>query len=260
MNAAELQPFAQRLDEARLSATPIEGLTLAHPELTLEDAYTIMEQGIALRLGRGETRVGLKMGFTSEAKRQQMGLASPILGELTDRMRVPAGGVFRVQGSIHPRIEPEIAFITARELRGAVTREEALAACEGVTLALEIIDSRYRDFKLFSLQNVVADNSSSSHFVLGEKRMDPSSLALDSLEMVFAINGVERHRALSSAISGHPATSVVQLCALLEKRGRSLPAGSIVLAGGATAAEALHAGDEVRLTVTGLGELTVRAS
>lgn len=257
MSTTNPQELARLLDQARLDAQSIPPLTRTRPELSLPDAYSIQAEGIRLRTARGEKVVGLKMGLTSEAKRKQMNLDSPVYGVLTDRMQVPAGGVFRLQGFIHPKIEPEIAFRTSRELRGRISREEALEGCASVFAAMEILDSRYLDFKYFSLPDVVADNSSSSMFVLGTTERSPRELELGRLEMVMEVNGARVQSALSSAISGDPVLSVVQLCELLDARGEVLPAGSIVLAGAATAAHMLQPGDEVRLTVEGLGSVSV---
>lgn len=198
------------------------------------------------------------MGLTSEAKRRQMNLDSPVYGVLTDYMRIPEGGVVRLGQGIHPKIEPEIAFRTSRELKGRITREEALDACASVFAAMEVLDSRYIDFKYFSLPDVVADNSSSSLFVLGTAEHPPRAFDLTRLEMVMEVNGERAQAARSDAISGDPVLSVVQLCELLAQRGESLPAGSVVLAGAATVAHMLKPGDRVKLTVEGLG--TVEAS
>jgi 2-oxo-3-hexenedioate decarboxylase len=257
MTALEIEELARSLDEARLGARARPPLTREHPGLTLPQAYALQAEGVRLRTSRGERVVGLKMGLTSEAKRRQMNLDSPVYGVLTDAMRVPAGGTLRLAGTIHPKIEPEVAFRTARELRGRVTREQALEACESVFAALEVLDSRYLDFKYFSLPDVVADNSSSSLFVLGTTERPPRELELARLEMVMEVNGERVQSARSDAISGDPLLSVVQLCELLEERGEALPAGSIVLAGAATAAHVLRPGDHIRLSVEGLGEVEV---
>jgi 2-oxo-3-hexenedioate decarboxylase len=251
------QELARVLDVARLEAREIPPLTQTHGELPMRDAYSVQTEGIRLRMARGEKVVGLKMGFTSEAKRRQMNLDSPVYGVLTDRMQIPAGGVFRMQGSIHPKIEPEIAFRTSKELRGRITREQALDACPIAMAAMEILDSRYVGFKYFSLPDVVADNSSSSMFVLSPNERPSRELDLLRLQMTMEVNGEQVGSALSNAISGDPLLSVVQLCALLDERGESIPAGSIVLSGAATAAHMMKPGDQVRLTVEGLGSLSV---
>ena len=131
-STADVMTLAQTLDAARRERREIPPLTHAHPHLSVPDGYAVQAEGIRLRESQGERRVGLKMGFTSEAKRQQMNLGSPIFGVLTDRMFVPSGGVVHVGAGIHPRIEPEIAFRTSRELKGSVTRDEVLDACSAV--------------------------------------------------------------------------------------------------------------------------------
>jgi len=254
-----VQSLARLLHDARLSREERARLTEAHPTLTLEDAYRVMRAGVTLRLHSGEKRIGFKMGLTSKAKREQMNLAAPCYGTLTDRMRLSDGDVFEVARAIHPKIEPEIAFRTSSELRGRVTREEALAACDGVCAAMEILDSRYVGFKYFSLPDVVADNASSSHFVLARDFRSPSGLALEALPMRLKVDGEVKQQALSEAISGDPVISLVQLVELLHTHGEALPAGSIVLAGAATVAETLLPGMRVSTEVDGLGEVSLRA-
>jgi 2-oxo-3-hexenedioate decarboxylase len=254
--ALDVEAYARRLDEARLGRREVERLTLEVPDLTLEQAYRIMDAGIALRRARGERLVGLKMGLTSEAKRQQMGLGAPIYGVLTDVMRVR--GTFRMTGSLHPKIEPEIAFHFAGGLRGRLGRAEVLAACTGVCAGLEILDSRYRDFKYFSLPDVVADNASSSHFALADAWTPAAGVPLAEVELAMSVDGTVKQRAKGSAISGDPVLSVVQLCELLDARGLSLPPDSVVLAGAATVAEPLQSGQTVELRVGNLPAVSLR--
>jgi len=258
MDSMEIERLAQRLQSARLEAREVDRLTADVPALSLDDAYAVQEAGIRLRQGDGERLVGLKMGLTSEAKRKQMSLDSPVYGVLTDRMQL-TDGTLSLKGSIHPKIEPEVAFKIDRELRGNITLEQAAEACSGVAPAMEILDSRYRGFKYFSLPDVVADNSSSFLFVVAGTWRPLAGLALDRLQMTMSVNGEPKQTAESSAISGHPLVSIVQLCELLARRDRTLPAGSIVMAGAATVAEVLHAGDRIELVVDGLGSVSVTA-
>lgn len=258
-STADVMTLAQTLDAARRERREIPPLTHAHPNLSVPDGYAVQAEGIRLREAQGERRVGLKMGFTSEAKRQQMNLGSPIFGVLTDRMLVPAGGVVHVNAGIHPRIEPEIAFRTSKELKGTVTRDEVLDACSAVFAAMEVLDSRFVGFKYFSLPDVVADNASSSLFVPGTTERGVRDLDLTKLQMRMEVNGRVEGEARSDAISGDPVVSLIQLCALLAERGEVLPAGSLVLSGAATAAYLMKPGDHVKLTVDGLGTVEVTA-
>lgn len=243
---------ARLLDEAQQQAKPIDPLTTLKPQLSVADAYKIQDQLVALRLARGERAVGLKMGLTSKAKMEQMGVRAPISAVLTDSMERPCGGSLSLSGSIHPRGEPEIAFRLARDLRGKVSAQEALAACDGVCAAMDILDSRYRDFK-FLLPDVIADNASCFAFVLGPWQAAPTMAGLNRLRMTLAIDGKTVSAGLSEAIYGHPAQSLAALCALLEERGRMLKRGSVVLAGAAAPAVALKAGSRIETTVERLG-------
>jgi 2-oxo-3-hexenedioate decarboxylase len=242
--------FARVLDEALVGKREIQPLTKTYGEFDLATAYDVQARGIELRKRRGEKIVGYKMGLTSEAKRRQMSLGAPIYGVLTDAMRVD--DEVRAADGVHPKIEPEIAFVTARDLQGAITREQAFQALRSVAPALEILDSRFAGFKYFSLTDVVADNCSSWKFALGPLRKPQR---VDGLRMTMSVDGVKVQETDSNAISGHPLDSLVQLVSLLP---HPLPAGSIVLAGAATVAEPLRPGIEISLDVETLGSMKVR--
>jgi 2-oxo-3-hexenedioate decarboxylase len=257
LDEATCGKLAHQLDEARRLRREIEPLSKTFAELDLEDGYRIQQAGIGLRVARGEALVGYKMGLTSKAKREQMGLSQSVYGVLTDAMRISEGAEFQVARGIHPKIEPEIAFVTSRELRGDVKLEEARGAIASICAALEIPDSRYRAFRYLSLADIVADNGSSSHFVLAGDARAPRGLDLASLKMRLFVDGALKTEAKSSAISGNPVESLVQLLALL--RGEALPAGSLVLTGAAASAEPLSPGQQVKLEVTGLAPVSLRA-
>lgn len=227
-------------------------------EFTRTDAYSMQERQLKQRLALGENQVGWKMGLTSEAKRQQMNLDSPLYGFLTEKMQVPSGGTFSLKGKIHPKIEPEVAFWIGQDLSGSPTREQVLKACRAVCSCLEILDSRYEQFKYFSMEDVIADNSSSSDFILGPWREDFQNLDLMNLQMEMSADQKVSQKGNSKDISGDPVISVIQLCELLAKRGQVLKSGSIVLAGAATVAIDLKPGMQINLTVQGLEPVSVK--
>lgn len=243
--------LAESLTEARKQGRSRAQLS-RDVQLSRSEAYGIQEMGLEHRLQNREKVLGYKMGLTSEAKRKQMNLDSPLYGVLTDKMKVENEGVFFLSGSIHPKIEPEVAFLISRELRGRVSREDVLKSCEAVCACLEILDSRYDQFKYFSMEDVIADNSSSSHFVHGPWLKDFAHLDLKNLKMKMKVNGQVAQEGISRDISGDPVISVIQLCELLAERNHSLPAGSIVLAGAATAAVSLEEGQHIELEVESL--------
>jgi 2-oxo-3-hexenedioate decarboxylase len=241
-----LDRAAERLDTAQHTATAVEQLPAG---LTPADAYAIQDAVIARRLARGERPAGLKLGFTSKAKMAQMGVSEVIVGRLTDAMRVPDGGEVALDRFIHPRVEPEVAYRLARD----VTPEDDELPVDAVAPALEIIDSRYRDFR-FSLPDVIADNASSAGFVIGP--WQPLGADLGDLAVRLTVGGEVVETGSTSAILGHPDRALPALLAIARRQGMPLRAGDVVLAGGATAAAPFPPG-RVEVHVAGLGTASV---
>ena len=244
---------AKMLDFAQASATPIRA-SGAWPELTLDDAYATQTALLSRRLARGERPVGLKLGFTSEAKMRQMGVDELIVGQLTDGMQVPDDGTIDLGALIHPRVEPEVAFLVGSDVDLADPEVDLEAAISGVTVGLEIIDSRYDGFR-FDLPRVVADNTSAAVFVLGTWR-PLDEVDLGDLPVTMRIGDDVVARGTTAAILGHPLHTLPRLVALGRRFGLQIPAGSVVLAGAATEAVPLRPGP-VTAEIAGLG--TVRA-
>ncbi|MBA2933565.1 fumarylacetoacetate hydrolase family protein [Sphingomonas sp. CGMCC 1.13654] len=241
--------LAARLDGAARNATATPQLV---ERLNVEDAYAVQAQSMALRYTRGERRIGIKMGMTSRAKMAQMGIQDLLWGRLTDAMLVEDGGSIDFPAFVHPRVEPEVAFLLAAPLGETITPMAARAALAGVAPALEIIDSRYENFK-FSLTDVIADNSSSSAFVTGAWA-DPST-DLSNLGLILQIDGQARQIGSTASILGNPIRSLVAAARLAARAGEPLQAGDVVMAGGATAAEPLAPGQHVRLEMQRLGQV-----
>jgi len=247
--------IAKELHNARMETSPVEQYSKNIQDFKIPDAYSIQELGIKMREESGEKIIGYKMGLTSKAKRDQMNLKEPCYGVLTDKMEIADQGIFSMANSIHPKIEPEIFFKISRDLEGHVTRNEVVESISWVGAALEILDSRYEQFKYFSLEDVVADNSSSSHFILGKNLMHPEDLDIENLKMVLRVDGKDIEQGVSRDISGNPLDSVVELVHLLAERNKMLPKDSIVLAGAATPALALNPGMHIDLEVDLLGHV-----
>jgi 2-oxo-3-hexenedioate decarboxylase len=245
-----LAGLAQIVDEAARTAVAIPQLTETLPDLTVDDAYAIQALSVARRRARGERRAGFKMGLTSRAKMIQVGVSEVIWGRLTDAMRLTEGGDLHRAAYVHPRVEPEIAYLLKKPLEGEVSAAEALSALEAVAPAVEIIDSRYRDFK-FALPDVVADNSSSSGFFVGSWSSPSTDVA--NLGIVMEVDGRPVQIGSTAAILGNPIRSLVAAARLVAKAGERLEPGDIVLAGGATAAHALVPGMHVKTTFQRLG-------
>ncbi|MGO4329540.1 2-keto-4-pentenoate hydratase [Cupriavidus sp. 2TAF22] len=244
-----IQDLAAMLDDAAAGATAVAQFD-ADGTLSLADAYAIQSAAVRRREARGERRVGVKMGFTSRAKMIQMGLSDVIWGRLTSGMQVEEGGAVDFSRYVHPRVEPELAFVLKKPLAGDATAAEALAAVEAIAPALEIIDSRYRDFK-FTLPEVIADNASSSGFVIGAWH-DPHR-DFGNLGLVLSIDGRAVQVGSTAAILGHPLRSLVAAARVAAAAGEPLQTGWLVMAGGATQAEWIRPGQYVSVDMEGLG-------
>ncbi|SFL31080.1 2-keto-4-pentenoate hydratase [Geodermatophilus ruber] len=232
-------------------------ITEEWPDLDLESAYAVQDEVLRRRLERGERLVGVKLGLTSRAKQARMGIASPLTAWLTDAMVLPAGVPVPRERFIHPRAEPEIVFVLGRELRGpGVTAAVALRAVDAVYAGMEIIDSRYRDFR-FTLPDVVADNASSAAFVTGPVLRSPYGLDLSLEACRLEVDGQVVDSAAGAAVQGHPAEALALAANSLGARGLALQPDWLVLTGGMTDAVAVEPGHSVAAHFTSLGSITL---
>jgi 2-oxo-3-hexenedioate decarboxylase len=248
-NQTSLADLAERADEAARTGTAIAQFTDSI-DLGVADAYAVQALSVGRRLQRGEQMVGIKMGLTSRAKMVQVGVDEVIWGRLTDAMRVADGGTVHRARYVHPRVEPEVAFLMGAPLAGRVSGAEAMAAVAAVAPAAEIIDSRFENFR-FALPDVIADNSSSSGYVVGNWNSPATPIA--NLAMVLERNGRAAEIGSSAAILGDPVRSLVEASRMVADAGLTLQPGWIVLAGGATAALPLTVGDSIGVVVEDLG-------
>lgn len=253
----DLASIAAELDNARATATSVAQLDT---DLTLDDAYAIQSLNLRSRVAAGESHVGPKLGFTSKSKMEQMGVSDVIVGFLTAEMEHPADQPLELGGLIHPRIEPELVFRLGRsvEVRSDDTPESLSRrireSVDAVAVGMEIIDSRYRDFK-FSLSDVVADNTSAAKFIVGEWQHFPRELR--GLPVEFLINDATVESSTTDAILGDPFIAFDQLATMTLRYAFELPAGAPILAGAMTAAHWLESGQHVEARVEGFPALSV---
>ena len=248
--------FAAALDTAQRTATAISQLS-DDDQLSLDTAYATQHALIARRLARGERLTGLKLGFTSQAKAQQMGVHDVIIGTLTDAMRLDDGAEFDRRSAIHPRIEPEVAYLLAADLEGSAVERPLADVVAAVAPALEIIDSRYRDFR-FSLSDVVADNTSAAAYVTGPWTPFDRAGALDNRAVRLEVDGRVTATGSTAAILGDPGRAIAAAARLAARHGFTLRAGTVLLAGAATAAVPLPDSGVVEATIAGLGRVAIR--
>ncbi|MFZ2122531.1 2-oxo-3-hexenedioate decarboxylase, partial [Rhodoferax sp.] len=253
-----INALADRLEGCQLQQQDTPKITDDHPDMDWDDAYAIQDEIRRRKLARGLRIAGLKAGLTSHAKMKQMGVSTPVFGFMTDDYAVPDGGECKVSELIHPKVEPEIAFVTKTELRGPGCHiGSVLAATDFVLPGIEVIDSRYRDFK-FDLKSVVADNTSAARFVVGGQPMAVMGADLRTVGIVLEKNGVPVAFGAGAAVMGHPAAAIAALANHLGERGECIPAGTLILSGGITEAVSVQAGDNVTLRVQGMGSTSIR--
>ncbi|HSA41108.1 MAG TPA: 2-keto-4-pentenoate hydratase, partial [Mycobacterium sp.] len=227
----------------------------AHPDIDVVDAYEIQLINIRERVAGGAKVIGHKVGLSSAAMQQMMGVDEPDYGHLLDDMAVfqdvpvPAGRF------LYPRVEVEVGFILADDLPGAnCTEDDVLAATAAFVPSIELIDTRITNWQI-KLCDTIADNASSAGWVLGEQRVSPKDIDIRAIDAVLRRNGEVIAEGRSDAVLGNPVTAVAWLARKVESFGVRLRAGDVVLPGSCTRAIDARPGDEFVADFTGLGSV-----
>ncbi len=258
LNAATIAEAATRLYESERNRAPIRPLVETYPGLTADDAYRVQLDLIDRKLEEGARVVGHKIGLTSVAMQQLLGVDQPDFGHILDTMMVPNGGAVARDELIYPRVEAEITFVLGEDLRGpGVTVPRVLAATRYVMASLEIVDSRVEDWKI-TLADTIADNASSCRMVVGGRGIPVDGLDLRLVGMVLERNGEVVNTAAGAAVLGHPAQAVAWLANKLAEFDVTLKAGEVILPGALSAAVTVQAGDFIQATFDHLGSVSVR--
>lgn len=257
LDAKTISALADRVQQAQDHTHTITKLTDEHPSMSIEDGYAVQEELLQRWIARGDRLVGRKAGLTSKAKMIQMGVDVPSFGLLLSSYARPENGAIEMDQLLHPKIEAEIAFVMKDELRGTVTIEQVLAATDYVIPAVEVIDSRFENFK-FDLPSVIADNSSSARYVTGGRPRDPRELDLRTIGVVIERNGEIQALGASAAVLNHPANAIIMLVEHLAARDQVLPAGSYIMTGGITEAIPVSRGDNVVARFQDMGSISFK--
>ena len=258
MDQSTIEKLGDSLYEALVARQPIAPLSASHPDMTIEDAYHVQQRMISRRLATGERVVGKKIGVTSKAVMHMLGVHQPDFGYLLDGMVYNEGESIAMDDLIQPKAEGEIAFLLKKDLQGpGVTAAHVLAATEGVMACFEIVDSRIQDWKI-KIQDTVSDNASCGVFVLGDQLVDLADIALALCGMVLEKNGEIVVTGAGAATMGHPVNAMVWLANTLGNLGIALKAGDIVLSGAMGAMVPVVKGDNLRMSIGGLGGCSVR--
>lgn len=254
--------MGDELFDALRQRRSLSPLTSRHPDLALEEAYRISLRMLERRKAEGERVVGKKIGVTSQAVQEMLGVHQPDFGFLTHVMQVPNGADVSMAEYklIQPKAEGEIAFRLKKDLRGpGVTRDDVLEATDYVSACFEIVDSRIDNWKI-KIQDTVADNASCGIFVMGDEQIDPASLDLAAAQMQVQCNGETVAEGQGSAVQGHPAEAVAWLANTLGEFGIPFLAGEVILSGSLAPLLPIKSGDAYSMQIAGIGSAAIRFS
>ena len=237
MTPAEISAAAAALDEAERTRRQIGLLSLAHPTMTIDDAYAVQAEWVEKKLAAGRTIIGRKIGLTSKAMQQALNIDTPDSGILFDDMLFEDGATIPAGRFIQPRIEAEIAFIMKADIKGPnVTVAEVLAATDVVQPSLEILDTRVlrvdpQTRKARTIVDTIADNAANAGIVLGGDKLRPDEVDMRWIGAIVTRNGEVEETGLGAGVLDDPAAGIVWLANRLAEYGDWIRAGEIVLSG-----------------------------
>jgi 2-oxo-hept-3-ene-1,7-dioate hydratase len=264
LDTATIAALARQLREARKSRTPLRQFSKQFPQMTIDDGYAIQREWVRLELAEGRVIKGRKIGLTSRAMQQASQITEPDHAPLMDDMFFASGGDIPIDRFIAPRVEVELAFILGRPLHGpGATLFEVLAATDGVTPAVEIIDARIEQFDretkaMRKVTDTISDFAANAGIVLGGRPVRPDAVDLRWVGALLHKNGVVEETGLAAAVLNHPGNGVAWLANKIAPHGESLRAGDVVLAGSFTRPVAAAAGDSFHVDYGALGSISFR--
>jgi 2-keto-4-pentenoate hydratase len=257
LSEAQRDEAAELLREAERTREAVPPLVQTFPGIDVVDAYEIQLRNIRRRLEAGGTVHGHKVGLSSKAMQQMMGVDEPDYGHLLADMVLSEDTPVEAGRYLLPRVEVEVGFVLGDDLPGeGCTVDDVLRCTEHVAPSIELIDSRIADWKI-GLADTIADNASSAGVVLGTSRRKPDELDLTAIDAVLHRNGEQVATGRSDAVLGNPAIAVAWLANKVAGFGVRLQAGHVVLPGSCTRAYDVTAGDSVTAEFTGLGSVSL---
>lgn len=255
-----IEKHGDELYEALVAGRTIPNLRDRVEGITIVDAYHIQARMVQRRLDAGETVLGKKIGVTSRAVQQAIGVFEPDFGILTSSMAYPDGADVPMDSLIQPRAEAEIAFVLKHDLKGpGITPADVLRATDHVRACFEIVDSRITGWDI-RIQDTVADNASCGIYVLGEDKVDPRDVDLALAGMVAKRNGDVVVTGAGAAVQGSPVNAVAWLANTLGRLGMPFLAGEVILSGALGPMFPISAGDRLEMRVGGIGACSVSFS
>ncbi|MGY1894116.1 2-keto-4-pentenoate hydratase [Nocardia gipuzkoensis] len=250
--------LADELERAERERVAIDPLITRHPDIDVVDAYEIQLINIRRRLADGARVVGHKVGLSSKAMQQMMGVDEPDYGHLLAEMEVYEDVPVEADRYLFPRVEVEVGFVLGADLPGAeCTEADVLDATVAFAPAIELIDSRIKDWHI-GLADTISDNASSAGFVLGAQRVAPKDIDVKAIDAVLTRNGEVVAEGRSDAVLGDPVIAVAWLARKVASFGVRLKAGDIVLPGSCTRAIDARPGDAFHAEFAGLGSVRLQ--
>lgn len=254
----DCKKVAGELLKAELGTYQIDAISATYPEMTVEDSYNIQLQNVAKKVEEGEKVIGMKVGLTSKGMQKLLKVNEPDYGHLTDKMLLLEGNICPMNELIQPKVEGELAFCLNKTLKGpGITIADVYNATEYVVPAIEIVDSRIKDWKI-KLVDTIADNGSSAKFVLGSRMTKIENIDMRLIGMNLEKNGKLVSSGTGAEVWGNPAASVAWLANKLAEFDIELKEGSIVMSGAVTAAEVAEVGDVFTVSFQGVGSVSVK--
>lgn len=257
MDPLKYEVIAESLKQAEMSCVAIDQISKSNPDLQIPDSYKIQLINIDRELNSGKKITGKKIGLTSLAVQNMLGVNQPDFGHLLNSMEVQNNTIKR-STMLQPKVEGEIAFVLKDDIVGPnATVEDVINATEYVAAAIEIVDSRIANWKI-SIIDTVADNASSGMYVISDKKVDPKTIDLKNITMDFYKNEEKMNSGVGSAALGDPAFCVAWLANTLWEYGVVLKKGEVVLSGALSAMLVAEAGEEFTASFSELGDVSVK--
>lgn len=254
----DYKQIADELYQAEIGAYQINTISDLNSDMTVTDAYKIQLENVRKRIENGEKVIGMKVGLTSRAMQKLLGVNEPDYGHLTNKMFLSEGEHFPIDSLCQPKVEGELAFCFKKNLKGpGITIADVYNTVGWVVPAIEIVDSRIKDWKI-KLVDTIADNGSSSKIVLGSRMTKISEIDMRLIGMILEKNGEVISTGTGAEVWGNPAAAVAWLVNKLSEFDIGIKEGDIVLSGAVTAAEAAKKGDIFTISFHGLGSVSVK--
>lgn len=254
-----IQKAAEALYLARRERRPVPRISESFGISSADDAYAVAQFNVQRALEEGRARTGCKIGLTSPAVQRQLGVDQPDFGLLFDDMEFLDGDEIPMERLIQPKAEGEVAFVLRKDLNDPrLGWGQLLLSIECVLPAIEIVDSAIEDWKI-TLVDTIADNASSAMYVLGTEARSLHEVNLVNVGMDLRVNGQTASVGSGAACLGHPLRSLLWLARTMARLRQPLRAGDTVLSGALGPMVPLNGGDQLDLTIGGLGSVRCRA-